>query len=62
MKGSLGYITRSLFWGFMMLHFMNFNNKFHDISIMNSKRVIFFEEFTKRRGTVIINYLQGSFL
>ena len=55
MKGSLGYITLSLFWGFMMLHFMNFNNKLQDISIMNSKRVIFFEEFTKRRGTVIIN-------
>lgn len=62
MKGSLGYITLSLFWGFMMLHFMNFNNKLQDISIMNSKRVIFFEEFTKRRGTVIINLLQGSFL
>ena len=39
---------------FMMLHFINFNWKFLDISMVNSKGFAFFEGFTKRRGPVII--------
>ena len=68
MKGSnslsiLGEIIRLLFWGLhdashykRQKHFFSIRIFFTDTDDMvNSKRVVFFEEFTKRRGTIIIN-------